>query len=660
MSTIEETIDFLDEINPASDEGRRVISQVFSGDTPTLEIIKKIVKRLKITIDEKTEPQLKNHILSWVPSKRRNVLWKIENTLNLVGYCKNLVLIYSILCKCSADVIRYLLKTDIDINAENVELIILYSDDYSEEELLEMFDNFKENKKIFTPLAYALSFGDFDIIKLIIDNGADINNGAMKLAVLFNKIVVIEYLIKQGAKIRKYDHKNATMSVAKILIKNTSEDELNNDYILNLYIERKASIEVLSLLIEKGVDVNKQDVEFSAPIFHAINVGNLDVIKLLLDNGTDINLVNKKGETPLIYAIKTRKNDAIVLYLIENGADVNKEDKFRHTPLMYAIEFNYSLSVIHAIAKMDLLISNSIGYVKFIIGHILEQKNVDYVVSLLDCLNNYIISYQIIGKGNIDLLFRTFDYNIPKEIVYAMMKNKVDPNMLYTNKPIYKGFKQLSNYYLKLYESIAENRKYIQHVNQTQKEEIIKTLKDNGMKMVMKHISYNIFRNFVGGRSNYLKREYVEYCLHHFPYKDYNTLRFLIYVLCEKFDCSIDEIFLKYGIDTNLKTKSGNLLIDAYSWKHDFKASDLCKSEVVIPEKLSPDCLLIMLRYTKIKDHNIPSRALRSIPIDFVFLRYKIAPTVNIWGEALIPAISELKKTEVYKTESGNTIDHFI
>lgn len=58
------------------------------------------------------------------------------------------------------------------------------------------------------------------------------------------------------------------------------------------------------LLLENGADINFKYINPNATILHiASKVGNIDIIKLLLDKGIDINIENEEKFTPLNIAI---------------------------------------------------------------------------------------------------------------------------------------------------------------------------------------------------------------------------------------------------------------------------------------------------------------------------------------------------------------------
>ena len=78
--------------------------------------------------------------------------------------------------------------------------------------------------------------------------------------------------------------------------------ENNYGYTPLMYACVYNKIEVIELLLKHGVDVNKQTIYRETALFFAYAHGNnsLEIIKMLLDAGADINKQNYLNETILI------------------------------------------------------------------------------------------------------------------------------------------------------------------------------------------------------------------------------------------------------------------------------------------------------------------------------------------------------------------------
>ena len=92
-------------------------------------------------------------------------------------------------------------------------------------------------------------------------------------------------------------------------------------------------LEVARLLIEKGADKDKAEMDGMTPLFAACDEGHLEIVRLLIEKGADLDKANNEGVTPLLIATVNGHLE-IVRLLVEAGADKNKaEEEEGMTPL---------------------------------------------------------------------------------------------------------------------------------------------------------------------------------------------------------------------------------------------------------------------------------------------------------------------------------------
>jgi ankyrin repeat protein len=82
---------------------------------------------------------------------------------------------------------------------------------------------------------------------------------------------------------------------------------------------RLGHVEIVSLLIASGADVNSLDGDAMTPLMHASWNGHLKVVELLLNSGALVNEEAKWGDTALAFA-KQKKHTEVVAVLIKAGA----------------------------------------------------------------------------------------------------------------------------------------------------------------------------------------------------------------------------------------------------------------------------------------------------------------------------------------------------
>ncbi len=113
-------------------------------------------------------------------------------------------------------------------------------------------------------------------------------------------------------------------------------DEYDEIPLLFYLIQNRASLEMIKLLVEHGMNLHKTTKEGVGAIDIAIKYHRLDVLEYCKEQGIDIvNSQRKSGLTPLMLA--TCFNDVkIMQYLIENGAKIEQRDNFGMNALDYA------------------------------------------------------------------------------------------------------------------------------------------------------------------------------------------------------------------------------------------------------------------------------------------------------------------------------------
>ena len=102
--------------------------------------------------------------------------------------------------------------------------------------------------------------------------------------------------------------------------------------LLHVATTGKASLDVVSALVDAGSDVNAQDNEGNTPLHFAVKrikhetfpKADYDgIIRLLLEKKADVRIVNVAGASPLHTSVAFRADPSAVEMLIQAGADVN-------------------------------------------------------------------------------------------------------------------------------------------------------------------------------------------------------------------------------------------------------------------------------------------------------------------------------------------------
>ncbi len=146
----------------------------------------------------------------------------------------------------------------------------------------------------------------YDIIKLLLDHGADVNENFENVNEIGEFLPPLHAIVRNVTKVRYY------------VCRWWNDQDLPKGlcYVSCEEVQRQLEEEALAL------------------------------ITLLLEQGIAINSKDKDGMTPLHHAVNGDGSAAITQFLIEHGADRECKDKDGRTPLEIAQEFSYKADLV--------------------------------------------------------------------------------------------------------------------------------------------------------------------------------------------------------------------------------------------------------------------------------------------------------------------------
>ena len=154
-----------------------------------------------------------------------------------------------------------------------------------------------------TVLHYAAARGDTDVVRFLVEHGADIkaqdlvlSRSAIHFAAENGNIDCIKYLAENGVDLQDRDNYGATALH---------------------YAARNNNIEAIKFLVGKKVDYTAKDSRGWTALHYATSGGSIDAAKYFLAKGLNINELNGTGRTPLFFA---RNNRELRRFLISQGA----------------------------------------------------------------------------------------------------------------------------------------------------------------------------------------------------------------------------------------------------------------------------------------------------------------------------------------------------
>ncbi len=273
------------------------------------------------------------------------------------------------------------------------------------------------------------------VVQLLIDLGAQVNT-----------------LDKIGFPPAYYAAKSYQWDVLKILLDNGADAEIKDDQGKSLLHFAAASklpvpVDVLSRLINDGIDVNGCDQDGMAPLHH-IRADNAEGIALfLIEHGADVNIRDHSDYTPLNQLLsRVLVNKApwnACLSLIKNGADEKSIEKARkyiadQKSLNDKLaDFNTVVAQSRLMNKSERVAATESSVPKSIPAKVLDRQKVDLndvkdyckiAKHLRELLKDYNYDLQAVNKCGETVLHRIArgDYVVDKECLDAVVQRLID------------------------------------------------------------------------------------------------------------------------------------------------------------------------------------------------------------------------------------------
>ncbi len=212
-----------------------------------------------------------------------------------------------------------------------------------------------------TPLMWAARKGDSEMISVLLECNAEVDlqtyydKTALMYSVLEGHMGAVNSLLCQGkANPNLADdagntplmqvYENGEMIIPLLLRSGADPYQCNlkGDNALTYYVKLNR-LEQVKILLENGVDPNRESRQREKPLILASEKNDLKMIQAIGDTpGCDFSIKNKAGKTILFMALESHRFD-IAIYLIERGKrDINE-----------AVEENKKELLLHYFCKID-------------------------------------------------------------------------------------------------------------------------------------------------------------------------------------------------------------------------------------------------------------------------------------------------------------------
>ena len=200
---------------------------------------------------------------------------------------------------------------------------------------------------------WAAAKGHLDLVRLLRAKGASLDE-AMSWAIGHEQKQVLDFMFESNPEQNAINlgllaaaGKGAIDIVRTLLDKGAESNSINRalQYAAGGY---SPNIELVRLLLSKGADVNPKNGE-ETPLFSVAARLNVELVNLLIAHGADVNIKTSNDTTPLHVAIHSiqseqrseeadQKRQEVVQILLDKGADLTVIQKYRGlTPLSLAI-----------------------------------------------------------------------------------------------------------------------------------------------------------------------------------------------------------------------------------------------------------------------------------------------------------------------------------
>jgi ankyrin repeat protein len=238
-----------------------------------------------------------------------------------------------------------------------------------------------------TPLMNAARVGSADAVALLLDRGATIDatdsnyqQTALMVAVRENQPAIAKLLISRGASVNA---KTRAGRAPQWILPNSvpgfghgigivrgglpprgSRAPVPGGMTPLLYAARDGRMDIVSMLLDAGANINERDANDITPLIIAITNNHPEVAKALIDRGADIKAVDWYGRTALWSAVETRNMD------VDNATFLNNIDRAPYLDLIQTLldkgaNVNARTKEVVPIRREFLRITGSLSWVDF-------------------------------------------------------------------------------------------------------------------------------------------------------------------------------------------------------------------------------------------------------------------------------------------------------
>lgn len=173
-----------------------------------------------------------------------------------------------------------------------------------------------------SPLQLSIINNNIDVVEFLIAEGAYINTDPNTNYSKLDELSPLSYACNHG-----------NMEIIKLLLQKGANVDAN----AASFATENGKFDVLKLLLRKNPDaLNKKSIKGRTLLAIAARYGHKDIVKYLLEQQSlKINSKDDRGQTALMLAVMNN-HISIVRLLLENGADASMKDQAKKKAINYA------------------------------------------------------------------------------------------------------------------------------------------------------------------------------------------------------------------------------------------------------------------------------------------------------------------------------------
>jgi len=193
-----------------------------------------------------------------------------------------------------------------------------------------------------TALLYAARDGRLEIARMLVDAGADVNQGEankvtpLLIAIANDHLNVAHFLLGKGADVNAADYWGRTPLWTALDVRDMEYDRSGEQH-----SDRAAALEMIQSLVNRGANVNAR-------------IAEVPPIRRWILPISDISWVDFTGQTPFLRAA-VAGDVPVMRLLLEHGADPNIPTFSNTTALMAAAGVNWSVGQTYTESKQGLM-----------------------------------------------------------------------------------------------------------------------------------------------------------------------------------------------------------------------------------------------------------------------------------------------------------------